>query len=119
MNHAAAQPAWGEHTLSLQLPSVSLSLDGLSTGQHRALQAGYSHFIEREPKINANSNRLCCSAYRLAKYPEIDSGALTRDHQYAPLTTRDSDGLGLVGCNFTARLPLFASASPGSVGVLH
>ena len=119
MNHAATQPAWGEHTLSLQLPSVSLSLDGLSTGQYQALQAGYSRFIERDPQANANSNRLSCTAYRLANYPEIDSGALTRDQQYAPLTTRDSDSLGLVGCNFRARLPLFASASPGSVGVLH
>ncbi len=102
--NAAGDKSWGEHALTLNLPAVSIRLEGLSRRQQSELRETYDRFL---PHPDAPAD-ITCKIYRLGCGPAISQEELTLDGQYAPRKDRQSstDSLHITGNNFQARLVL-------------
>ncbi|MFT5114886.1 MAG: hypothetical protein ACI8P9_004228 [Parasphingorhabdus sp.] len=109
--------AWGPHSLSFQLPGVSISFTGLSLSQQQSIQHRYAGFVRQQDQEN-DKPQFSCQAYKMSQVPNVPFKDLTRDGQYAPLQRRRSDAIDLTGFDFRASIPLEKTYTAGSLGVV-
>lgn len=113
-------PAWGTHTIGLNLPGAPIRVSGLSASQSECLSENYRDYLS----VNGNTaspEMLECRVHRFDGGQPLSEEAMTRDGQYAPLKTRSAtdSSFELRGLNFSAWVATSYAHGPSHLGVAY
>ncbi len=108
--------SWGNQSLSLQLPALSVNLQGLTTHQRETLSNAYQSYLCEPDDCDITSYMS-----RLESMPDIDQNDITIDGQYALKIDRtlNTSMVQVTGVNFIATISDGLKAKESNLSVIN